>query len=177
LEEEDLTMSAAIANPSLLWTGTPDVRVNADVVTSISVRADMGVLGRWAEREVDLLRIRSCGANWDGFGAEAPNPELVDAAISFLHELRTRDENNPPGRVALSPDGFVAIEWENGNSFLRAELQNCSEVEWMQVSPEKPTAFWTELLQNEAESGQTREDDWEPSQSIAASAHAFVYAL
>jgi hypothetical protein len=157
-------MSAALPSSAIFWTKPSDTTESTS--RACSIQADIGVIGRWAEREAELLKIRKYRDNWDGFGADAPDPELVDVAISFLRELRARNEMTPPGRVALSPDGLVAIEWQKGDSFLRAEVQNLREVEWMSVVPGEQTRFITESLLD-AQIGQTWEQAWDTSPSIA----------
>jgi hypothetical protein len=100
----------------------------------------------WIEREMDLAKIRNLGNNWDGFDADAPDIATLDKAASFLRLLRERDESNPPNRIALSPNGSVALEWVQGTLFLRAEVADSNEVEWMLASPGRPTEFQVESL-------------------------------
>jgi len=105
-----------------------------------------GIAKQWAGRLTELLRLRDYQDNWDGFGAQAPDPFIVDTAIAFLHALRDRDFTDPPQRVTLSPDGLVAIEWQIGAEFIRAEIGDGNDVEWMRARPGEETDFWTEPL-------------------------------
>jgi hypothetical protein len=123
----------------------PDsVRVAADAPITANVRA----IREWLARENELKVIRRYRANWDGYGADAPDRRLVDAAIYFLHEMRRRNDSFPPMRVALSPDGLVALEWVvSAQQLWRAEVRSPNEVEWMFAIPGQPTRFETEPVE------------------------------
>src|SRR4051812_11420687 len=123
-------MSTISIRPSLpLWPRPHDEDRLQEAASSAP--ADIQAIGLWEQREAELLAIRKFQDDWDGFGAEAPDPNLVDVAVAFLEELCRRDPSDPPMRVTLSPDGFVAMEWQKGDNFLRAEVATDSAVEWM----------------------------------------------
>lgn len=126
------------------------------------VQADIRAISSWIEREWDLARIREFGDNWDGFEAAAPDLTVLERAGSFLRLLRARDITNPPMRAVLSPSGSIALEWLEGNCFLRAEIGDSNEVEWMLAIPGQPTDFKVESLApsaSEAVEGQ----EWKPA--------------
>jgi hypothetical protein len=58
----------------------------------------------------ELLRIRNLDHDWDGEGTEAPDPMLVDGAITLAHRLKL--QGYPPAdRVHASVNGTVYFEW------------------------------------------------------------------
>jgi len=123
---------------------------------------DILAIKSWIEREFELKRIREFGDNWDGFEAAAPDPAILGRASAFFRLLRERDGASPPMRVGLSPNGSVAMEWLTGNGFLRAEIGDSNEVEWMLAIPGQPTDFKVESLTpwaSEAVEGQ----EWKPA--------------
>ena len=61
----------------------------------------------------DLLAIRLLEADWDGQGAEAPLPDLVDSAIVLADLLRQKGVE-PLSRTMQGVDGTVVMEWQWG---------------------------------------------------------------
>jgi len=149
---------AAIA--SGIWTNLPQVTAAPETITSGTVPTE------WWHRRRDLLEIRKYQDGWNGFGADAPDPKMVDAAISFLHVLERRGDT-PPMRVTLSPDGLVAMEWQGDGGYWQAEIVSEREVEWMRVAPGRPTEFHTELLTLRCRD-KTPEFDWQFDQQSRA---------
>ena len=123
---------------------------------------DIDALRRWSERERDLARIRELSDNWDGFEAAAPDPTVLERASSFLRLLRDRDISNPPTALVLSPSGSIALEWIEGNGFLRAEVGDSNEVEWMLAISGQPPDFRIESLSAFA-SGALEGQEWKPA--------------
>jgi hypothetical protein len=159
--EEEGIMSHTGAQ-AIVWTESSPAR-QANERRSFAVAEDIREIKRWHEREVDLLRIRNFGDNWDGFESIAPDPEVVDCAISFLHWLRGIEGMEPPSRVALSPSGSVALEWVDADGFLRGEITEPSEVDWMLAIRGKPTEFMTKSLPMPMTSEVLRRQEWKPS--------------
>jgi hypothetical protein len=127
---------------------------------SCTVAEDIREIKGWLEQEVDLLRIRNYGDNWDGFESDAPDLKVVDSAISFLHWLRGIEGMNAPSRVALSPSGAIALEWIDGDGFLRGEITGPNEIEWMLAIPGKPTEFMTKSLPTVLGTEMVRRQEW-----------------
>ena len=107
---------------------------------------DIAVISSWIRCDTDLAKIRNFEDDWDGFGAEAPRHAALKLAQSFLSILRDRDFENPPMRIALSPSGAIAFEWLEGDSFLRAEIEDSEDIEWMLATPDRPTEFRVERI-------------------------------
>jgi len=64
----------------------------------------------WSQVIDELLRMRLLKDDWDGEGALAPHPSLVDGAISLARDLQA---NGTPAadRVLASPNGTICFEW------------------------------------------------------------------
>jgi|SRR6185312_8641069 len=153
-----------------LWTEVPVYKELASI-------ASAGVPNAWVRRRNELAAIRAYRDDWDGFGADAPDPRIVDTAIGFLHLLQGRGAL-PPTRVTLSPDGLVSMEWQDGDHLQQAQVVTETEVEWMEVVPGRPTEFNTEAVISHH--SRPLENDWQvtkqPTRLIGAGGAALSYA-
>jgi hypothetical protein len=144
---------------AIMWTESSPAHQTTEH-RSFPAAEDIREIKGWLEQEVDLLRIRNYGDNWDGFESDAPDLKVVDCAISVLHWLRGIEGMKAPSRVALSPSGSVALEWVDDSSFLRVEITEPNEIEWMLAIPGEPTEFMTESLPTPLSSGMVRRQEW-----------------
>jgi hypothetical protein len=164
-------LMSAVTSNSIIWSCPSfEAVVRPEPVSAENIPAT----NQWLDRERDLKAIRRYREDWDGFGAEAPDQSLVDVAINFLHCLRARNEMLPPMRISLSSDGMLAMEWQHGELFLRAEISNLNEVEWMRVIPGRQTEFTTEPIVDRPD--QTREHGWKRPSKYATDAAGLSYA-
>ena len=148
---------------AIVWTeSSPAYRTVEDRSFTL---ADIREIKDWHEREVDLFRIRNYSDNWDGFESDAPDPKVVDCAISFLRRIRGIEGMEAPSKVALSPSGSVALVWVEGDIFLRAEISEPNEIDWMQATPGKNTEFVTESLPMPLDAEILRRQEWKPTQA------------
>jgi hypothetical protein len=76
-----------------------------------------------------LLAIRGLDDDWDGQGAEAPPPALVDAAITLAQTLEARGLT-PPHRVIAGVDGTVSFEWISCSDYLEIEVMSPDYAEY-----------------------------------------------
>ena|SRR2546425_992730 len=160
-------------SPAIVWTNI-EPAYQSDFRDYIST--DIRAIQSWLAKEADLSAFRKLGDNWDGFDAAAPDATIIERAISFLRILRDRDRSNPPGRVVLSSDGFIALEWVEGNRFIQAEVGDSNEVEWMIAIPGQPTQFGVESLAVHSDSGPTEGQAWQPPATVAADEPAYASA-
>jgi hypothetical protein len=125
----------------------------------------------WADRQSTLARVRTLAVNWDGDESLPPSFAVWSRASVFLNVLREREPDLPPTRIAVSPDGLIGFEWYEDHVFLRAEVADSNEVEWMSSIPGFPTAFKTEIVAEltAPEQGQV----WQPAE-VDAPAYAFA---
>lgn len=84
----------------------------------------------WDQITDDLLGMRALQNDWDGLGAEAPSPELVDSTLRLAQSLR-RSGYLCPARVGAGPNGTVLLEWQLGHLYVEAEVTQPSLAEWM----------------------------------------------
>jgi hypothetical protein len=111
---------------------------------------------RWKEHSDDLLAIRRYKDDWDGDGADAPDPQLVDQAINFLAALR-KTAFDLPFRVALSPNGAIGIEWQSPGTYVQAEIVAYDRVEWtILLDGQKPQFVIQDLTKVENLAGRAR---------------------
>lgn len=75
----------------------------------------------WANVIDELLRIRNLEDDWDGEGTIAPNPALVDGAITLAQNLRDQGDL-PPQRVHASVNATVYFEWHMPEGYREIEV-------------------------------------------------------
>ena len=100
------------------------------------------VASAWKQRIDDLLSVRQLKHDWDGLGAVAPHPELVDSAIDLTKRLEERGELPAPSRVAAGPSGTVLIEWQIGEAYLETEIEQPRHAAWMLECPGNAIEHW-----------------------------------
>ena len=120
----------------------------------------------WHKRELELTSIHKFSDNWDGYGSEAPTTAVLKRAEFFLRRLKNEAYENPPMRMALSPNGSLTMDWIDGNALVRAEIQDSDEIEWMRAIPGKPTEFVTEPLVNSSGSTTEHRQIWRPDPTV-----------
>jgi hypothetical protein len=129
---------------SSAWTS---VYVSAQAATRTSSIDAVITADGWMKRESDLKALRRYRDDWDGMGASAPSPYLVDAAVRVLKEIQQRlgDQSPPPSAVSGTPMGRIMIEWRLGNNYLEVEVVDPHRVEWMEESDGK-FKEWSETI-------------------------------
>src|SRR4051794_1952575 len=75
----------------------------------------------WSQVIDDLLALRNLENDWDGQGAEAPNPALVDGAITLAQSLRT-EGRRPADFAVAGVNGTVVFEWHDSSGYLEIEV-------------------------------------------------------
>ena len=82
----------------------------------------MPLPAEWLMTAVDQLdALRAVCANWDSYGADRPQPHIVDAAERLLNELG-RLHNLPRPAISPTRTGGVLLEWKAGARELEIEL-------------------------------------------------------
>jgi hypothetical protein len=83
--------------------------VDVEMGESIILSKHMGINSGF----LDVLEsFRMLRQNWDSYGGDAPNNEVIDIAISFIKQLQLR--NQPVYQVAPGPDGEIMVELRSG---------------------------------------------------------------
>jgi hypothetical protein len=144
---------------SVTWTQAESVYAS-NLAQEIST--DITTLKTWAERNSDLAKIRTLQTDWDGYQSAPPEFAVWQRALIFLHVLRKTVPASPPKKIAVSPDGQIAMEWLEGRSLIRAEVGESNEVEWMIAVPGQPAEFVTETIA-ELSASPEQVYEWQPT--------------
>lgn len=75
----------------------------------------------WAELIDDLLSLRNLPDDWDGQGASAPHPAIVDGAIRWAQWFRA-EQVEPADRVIAGVNGTILFEWFGSPGYAEAEV-------------------------------------------------------
>jgi hypothetical protein len=103
-----------------------------------TTRTDADQNNQLVKKAIDeLLELRRLGADWDGEGAVAPIPELVDGAIDFVAQRIY----TPPSRVVPINDGRIAVEWYQDGCFVSLRVESPYRGRQMFVKPDGSTQF------------------------------------
>jgi len=85
---------------------------------------------QWDRARRDLERFLLLEADWDGYGASASDPQLLETASRVL--LITQERGiPPPSRLLPTQSGGVLIEWQLPGLYFDAEIVEGHTVEWM----------------------------------------------
>ena len=135
------------------------------IAAASTISSDIRAVQCWRERELELAAIREFGDNWDGRGSDAPTVSAMDAAALFLALCKKNIFENPPARVALSPSGFLTVDWLDGDALIRAEILDLdsNEIEWMRAIPGQSAEFFTTLLVDQTGSRTEQVQTWQPA--------------
>lgn len=128
-----------------------------------AISADIAAIQSWREREHELVAVREFGENWDGRGSDPPTVAAMDAAALFLALCKKLDYGNAPSRLALSPSGFLSVDWLDGDALVRAEILESNEIEWMRAIPGQATEFFTTALIGHTGSRIEQVQTWQPA--------------
>lgn len=85
-----------------------------------------------------LLELGSLGEDWDGDGARAPIPELIESAIQLI-----RSRGFIPARSVPINDGRIALDFYEGKTYLSARIDAPGLARVMIVEPGSATKFGT----------------------------------
>jgi hypothetical protein len=85
--------------------------------------ADLGAspTGSWPQRLDDVLALRNLHDDWDGQGAEAPDPAVADGALEFARDFQAA-QLPPADRVIAGVNGTIFFEWHGSGGYLEIEV-------------------------------------------------------
>lgn len=83
----------------------------------------------------DIDALRSLGPNWDGYGAPAIDPRVIDAAKRFIANLPENLAYRP--RVVPTSNGSLQFEWHEGSKCLELEFESPRTIHYLQWQPER----------------------------------------
>jgi hypothetical protein len=82
-----------------------------------------------------LDSLGTLAPNWDGYGAPAIDPAVIEAAKSFITKL-PEDLVSRPHVVPMS-NGTLQLEWHDGPKSLELEFESPSSIRYLQWHPEQ----------------------------------------
>lgn len=103
----------------------------------------------WRDAIGAINRCALLGVDWDGHGADAPNPKILDSAHELLVFLYMQNWS-PPCRVVPTQEGGLLVEWQTADRYLEAEFVGNGRVEWMAKTGELPAIHLVSSLPLEA---------------------------
>jgi hypothetical protein len=99
--------------------------------------------GPWEPVVQKIAEFHYLVDGWDGFGAKAPSPELVESAIA-LAWVFFENGVSPPHCVTTGVDGAVILEWQDPDGTVtEGEIVRPLYAEVMVIEPGKPAKQWT----------------------------------
>src|SRR5690606_1627870 len=90
---------------------------------------ESAAIDAWKEIETNLLALRRLECDWDGLGASAPDPAIVDSALAMLAREKARG-TLAPRRVNAGPSGEIAIEWQSQGVIVQVEIWEPGRAVW-----------------------------------------------
>lgn len=125
-----------------LWSGV------AQYLGGSAVRGDALATGqderdRWYAAGVELAAIGWLRDDWDGEGAKAPTPAVLESAIRAFKRFE-ESGLTAPSSVVASPNGAVVFTWETATSYREAEIPQPNRISWMLERDGRPTRHWEE---------------------------------
>jgi len=79
--------------------------------------------------------LRALAPNWDGYGAPAIDPHVIEAAKAFIAKL--------PENIAFRPlvvpmsNGTLQLEWHDGPKSLELEFESPYSIRYLQWHPDR----------------------------------------
>jgi hypothetical protein len=99
--------------------------------------------GIWEPAVRKMVEMRNLADDWDGLGALAPSPALLESAISLAFLFHEKGVN-PPQSVVPGLDGTVNLEWQDPDGTIaEVEIDRPFHAEVMVIEPGKSPKFWT----------------------------------
>jgi hypothetical protein len=106
------------------------------------VRKTVDNVGPWEPAIRKIVELQNLGPDWDGLGAVAPSPELVESAVRLAYLFSAKGVE-PPHCVVPGLDGSVNFEWQNPDGTIaEVEIDRPLHAEVMLIEPGKQPRFW-----------------------------------
>jgi hypothetical protein len=99
--------------------------------------------GPWEATVQKVVSFRDLGTDWDGLGARAPSPELLESSVGLAYVMRDRGVD-PPQCVIAGINGTVSFEWhDRDGTYTEIEIIRPFFAEVMVIEPGQPAKHWT----------------------------------
>jgi hypothetical protein len=116
---------------------------NGAPVAERHVHNETASAGPWEPAINSIITFQYLGDDWDGLGAKAPSPELLESAIGLAYLLHDKGVS-PPSRVVPGLEGEVLFEWQEADgTYTDVEIVRPFIAEVMVVEPGKSAKHWT----------------------------------
>ena len=86
----------------------------------------------WNDLVDDLLRLHELEDDWDGQGAEAPHPALIDGAIKLALYFEQK-KTTPATRAIAGLRGTIYFEWQTPLCYYEVEVLSPVEAEYRRL--------------------------------------------
>ena len=90
----------------------------------------------WQELIDKLHGFRVLKFDWDGQGADPPEPPSVDGAIQLALELSDK-QTTPADRVLVGVNGAISFEWISFDHYVEIEVVELNKAEIRSVDPKE----------------------------------------
>lgn len=109
----------------------------------IAVHSVAPASDEWTARLEELDVFRSYGENWDGQGADAISPAIIESAV-HLARLLNRQGVAAPSCIVPGVHGTVIFEWQGADgAYLEVEVTAPDRAEGCLIVAGKPPEHWT----------------------------------
>jgi len=85
--------------------------------------------------QTDIDSLRELAPNWDGYGAPAIDPAVIEAAKRFIDRLPEAIAPRP--RVVPMSNGTLQLEWHAGSKSLELEFESPHSIRYLQWLPDE----------------------------------------
>lgn len=124
---------------------TPTRTFFADPTPAAARRSSMAAFATRQHSGWDVVyrainAMRDLSDDWDGDGAAAPSPPVVNNALRIAAALELQDGFPPPSRVLPSVNGTIVLEWTFGGWHSEIEVENGSCAALRTIPPGALTA-------------------------------------
>jgi hypothetical protein len=85
--------------------------------------------------QADLRALGELAPNWDGYGAPAIDPGVIEAAEAFVAKLPGDLAARP--RVVPTSNGALQLEWHAGPKSLELEFESPHSIRYLQWNPDE----------------------------------------
>lgn len=128
-------MLATMANPGSELTAYSRPAEPCPQVTIATVGFDLQERDKWRKVRRALEPLKRLRDDWDGLGASAPLPGVIDTALDLATYMGQRN-HLAPTTAAPTPAGTILFTWDDtwGNvRYFELEIRAPNWLTWMQI--------------------------------------------
>ena len=94
----------------------------------------------WRKSFAELDALRELRDDWDGEGAIAPSPAIIESCRQLLHEFQEMRAVRIlcPTAIAAGPTGTILLAWYWGERYFEIEIVAPYRAEWFRSEPGVP---------------------------------------